>query len=148
MISMNNRWIKEQKGAAAVEFAIVLPMLLLFIFGSIEFSLLAFNKQVMTNAVRNGCRTGVIMRVAPRIVLTEDQLIKDETRDLAQNFLVTFGNDTFDSSDVTITREDPLNLSFGSDLTIEANFSYDFLFLSTIGIGPINLKSVSTMKME
>lgn len=138
----------NQEGAAAVEFAIVLPLLMLLIFGVIEFGLLLYNQQVITNAVREGCRTGVVMREAPRTVSTEDQLIKDLTENFAQNLLITFGSDTFDAGDVTITRQDPVNLKFGTDLTVGANFSYNFLFLSTIGIGPINLKPVSTMKME
>jgi hypothetical protein len=39
---------RSQKGATTVEFAILLPVLLLFIFGILEFGLLLFNKQVIT----------------------------------------------------------------------------------------------------
>ena len=44
----------NQKGAALIEFAIVLPLLLLLVFGAIEFGLLFYNKQVITNASREG----------------------------------------------------------------------------------------------
>jgi Flp pilus assembly protein TadG len=52
--------LKSQKGVAAVEFALVLPLLVLLIFGIIEFSLLMFNKQVITNASREGARAGIV----------------------------------------------------------------------------------------
>ena len=41
-----------QKGAAAVEFAIVMPLLVLLTFGIIEFSILFYNKAMVTNASR------------------------------------------------------------------------------------------------
>ncbi|MEJ2660726.1 MAG: pilus assembly protein, partial [Desulfobacteraceae bacterium] len=54
-------WIKRsglssQRGAAAVEFAIIFPMLILLLFAMIEFGLYLFNRQVITNACREGAR--------------------------------------------------------------------------------------------
>ena len=46
--------IKDQDGATVVEFALVLPLLVVFIFGIIEFSLLLYNKAMITNASREG----------------------------------------------------------------------------------------------
>ncbi len=54
-----------QKGASAVEFAIVLPLLLIFIFGIIEFGILFYNKAVITNASREGARAGIVYRINP-----------------------------------------------------------------------------------
>ena len=42
--------LRCQKGVAAVEFAIILPVLMIIIFGIIEFGLLLYDKQVITNA--------------------------------------------------------------------------------------------------
>ncbi len=47
-------------GAAAVEFAIVLNVLLVLIMGMIDFGHAWFMKQVITNASREGARAGVI----------------------------------------------------------------------------------------
>ena len=52
--------IREQRGGAAVEFAIVLPVLVLLIFGMIEFSTLLYDKGVITNASREGARAGIV----------------------------------------------------------------------------------------
>ncbi|HAM26198.1 MAG TPA: pilus assembly protein TadE [Microbacteriaceae bacterium] len=56
----DNRTDTGQRGAAAVEFALVLPVLLLLIMGLIEFSLI-FNSQIsLTNAAREGARVMAI----------------------------------------------------------------------------------------
>jgi len=43
----------DKKGASAVEFAIILPILILILFGIIEFSILFYDKAVITNASRD-----------------------------------------------------------------------------------------------
>ena len=48
--------ITNQDGVAAVEFAIILPFLVILIFGMIEFSLVLYNKAMITNASRVGAR--------------------------------------------------------------------------------------------
>ena len=51
---------KDESGAAAVEFAIVLPVLLLLVFGIIEFGLL-FNRYItVTHAAREGVRVAAL----------------------------------------------------------------------------------------
>src|SRR5712692_6093172 len=51
----------EEAGAVAVEFALVLPILILLVFGSVEFGLALYNKEVITNAGREGARAGIII---------------------------------------------------------------------------------------
>ena len=51
---------RDQEGAAAVEFALLLPLLVLLLFGMIEFGL-AFNTRIQaTNAARAGARMAVV----------------------------------------------------------------------------------------
>jgi len=45
-----------QRGVAAVEFALILPVLLLIVFGIINFGLLMYDLSVVTNAAREGAR--------------------------------------------------------------------------------------------
>lgn len=47
-------------GVAAVEFALLLPVLLAFVFGIINFGALLYNQAVITNAAREGARWGAI----------------------------------------------------------------------------------------
>jgi Flp pilus assembly protein TadG len=51
---------QRDRGAAAVEMAIVLPMLLLMIGGLIDFGRAYFTKIVITNAAREGARAAVV----------------------------------------------------------------------------------------
>jgi Flp pilus assembly protein TadG len=46
----------NERGAAAVEFALVLPLLILLIFGIVEFSIAYNNKQGLHAAAREGAR--------------------------------------------------------------------------------------------
>lgn len=49
-----------ERGVAAVEFAIVLPILLILVFGIVEFSSIIYNKALITNASREGARAGMV----------------------------------------------------------------------------------------
>jgi hypothetical protein len=52
--------LKNQRGAAAVEFAIILLPLILVLFGIIDFSWFFWNKHVVTDAAREGARWAVL----------------------------------------------------------------------------------------
>jgi len=52
----NNR--SRQHGQAVVEFALVLPVVLLLLFGAIEFGRAYLRLHVLTNAAREGARVG------------------------------------------------------------------------------------------
>jgi len=131
----------NQKGATAVEFAIVLSLLITLIFGIIEFSLFIFNRQVITNAAREGARYGIIARA----VRVPDNEIKAVVLGYCTQHLVTFGDDVLTADDVVIPAR---CLTFQCDLEVQVNYEYKFLFLSNLGIGPINLQATSVMKME
>ena len=146
--------IKNQNGVALVEFGLILPLLILLIFGIIEFSLLLYNQQVITNASREGARAGIIVR-SPR--LTNQEVI-DQVKKYARSQLITFGNDTLEDSDINLlpVNDDPDTFNpatercrtFGCDLRIAVSYNYDFLVLSNLGFGQKKLQAVSIMRME
>ncbi|OGQ80769.1 MAG: hypothetical protein A2289_16125 [Deltaproteobacteria bacterium RIFOXYA12_FULL_58_15] len=49
---------RRNAGAAAVEFALVLPLLMLLVLGCIDWGVYFFRAQVITNAAREGARAG------------------------------------------------------------------------------------------
>jgi Flp pilus assembly protein TadG len=61
------RWTKLRKcdGAAMVEFAIGGTVLIMFLLGIIEFGFLWYQKQIITNASREGARYGITYRKVP-----------------------------------------------------------------------------------
>ncbi len=133
-----------QKGAAMVEFAIILPLLLVFVFGIIEFGLLLYNQQVITNASREGARYGIVSRT-PRRTAPEIQGVVNA---YCGTHLVTFGSGT---PAATVNPNPTAGAAFGEDLTVTVTYLYDFLVLPNfIGalVGGTNLRAVTMMKYE
>jgi Flp pilus assembly protein TadG len=54
------RLAAQERGAVAVEFIIILPILLMFLFAIIDFGHAFYMKQMITNAAREGARYGVV----------------------------------------------------------------------------------------
>jgi Flp pilus assembly protein TadG len=50
----------RRRGIAAVEMALISPVLFMFVFGIIELSRLGMVTQALTNAARDGCRVAVL----------------------------------------------------------------------------------------
>jgi Flp pilus assembly protein TadG len=117
--------VKNERGAAAVEFALVLPLLLLLVFGGIEFGLLMFNKQVITNASREAARAGIVFQT-PRLAQGS---IESTALDYCQDFLVTFDPD---STGATATAIRPVDPESGDDLTVTVVYRYEFLLLPNL----------------
>ena len=108
-----------QRGAAAVEFAIIAPLLFTIVFGIIEFSLLFYDKAVITNASREGARFGIVFDLPRR---TEAE-IAAEVATYTSNRLVSFGNST------PVTTVTWSGLDSGDALTVSVAYDYDFLVL-------------------
>lgn len=125
--------VKNNRGAALVEFAIVLPLLLLLLVGMIEFGLLFYNKQVLTNASREGARAGIARGGnIPEIV---DEYCRDR--------LISFSS----INDMT-TSVVGAGGAFNDDLMVTVKCNYDFLLPSLLGFGTrIQLSTVTVMKM-
>ena len=134
--------LKNQKGASAVEFALILPLLILVIFGIIEFGLLLYNQQVITNASREGARAGIVVGL-DRSGNEHETISQNTATNYCSNHLVTFSDD---SSPLSISTSG--GASSGDDLTVTVSYLYDFLMLSNLGIGPVTLDAKTIMKLE
>ena len=107
---------KTQAGAAAVEFALILPMLLILLLGTIEGSLAMYDKAVITNASREGARAGIVARNPP----LSDAEIRQVVQVYAQNAVVDF-SPTKTLPVVTISQG-----SLGTNPTLIVSVSYTF----------------------
>jgi len=140
-----------QKGVAALEFAIILPFLVLLTFGIIEFSILFYNKAMVTNASREGARAGIVF-ADPR---ADDAYIKTKVKTYCANYLITFGASAgtpLGDGDINIVPAEPRDgLPAGTPLTVTVTYHYDFLVLPNfIGyfLGGMDLSAVTVMRME
>lgn len=52
---------RRQRGAAAVEMALVLPLLLALVLGVVDLGLAVYTQSVLSNASREGARAGVVL---------------------------------------------------------------------------------------
>ncbi|HVI97025.1 MAG TPA: TadE/TadG family type IV pilus assembly protein, partial [Anaeromyxobacter sp.] len=52
---------RHERGAAAVEFALVLPLLLVLLLGAIDWGYFFFLQEVVVNAAREGARAGSVI---------------------------------------------------------------------------------------
>jgi Flp pilus assembly protein TadG len=137
------RKVGEQQGAAATEFALVLPLLIILVFGIIEFSVLLYDKAMITNASREGARAGIVYSYPDRIT---DAEIKSVINTYCKNYLITFGSGTL--QDPVIART---GSSSGDSLTVTVRYKYDFLVLPNfIGslIGGKEITGQTIMRME
>jgi Flp pilus assembly protein TadG len=133
----------NQKGGAAVEFALVLPILIALVLGIVEFSVALYDKAVITNASREGARAGIVFRDPP---LTEGE-ISSIVASYCQNRLITFGTPT--QVTTTVVREG--SGATGDDLIVQVQYQYQFLAIPKFvtGItGGIQLDAQTIMRME
>ena len=55
--------LRSESGASAVEFALLLPVLMMILFGIIEFGLALHRQAILTNASREGARLGIVQSI-------------------------------------------------------------------------------------
>ncbi len=130
-----------KKGVAMIEFAFVLPVLIILAFGIIEFALLMYNQQVITNASREGARAGIVQ--APRLQPGD---IPPIVNNYCASRLVTFSAGV---SPQTTSAGVPC--SWGNNLTVTVSYDYYFLVISNFlpGLGPIKtLQAQTVMRCE
>jgi len=139
------------EGTSTVEFALVLPLLLLLVFGIIEFGLLLYNKAMITNASREGARAGCLYHTDGSGNL--DRLSKTEIENIVQNYcknyLITFNStpNLAVSTNPTATETIPS----GDYVTVQVSYHYNFLlipaFIAELD-GGLNLIANTTMRAE
>lgn len=138
--------IQRQKGAEIVEFALVLPLLLLILFGIMEFGIVFFDKAIITNASREGARAGVVSR--------SPVLSNDDITTIVNNYsvgLVSFSSSVA-SPVVTVTTT---TIAAEQFLTVKVEYSYTFLILGNLMSlfipsfsNPIVLSASTVMRYE
>ncbi|WP_163559628.1 TadE/TadG family type IV pilus assembly protein [Halomonas sp. NO4] len=139
------RSLHKQQGAEVVEFAITSFALFLILFGVIELSVALYDKAVLTNASREGARTGILFRPMPRDLVAEDDAIEQAVKDYAEQYLISLGGPA--EMTIDITRSD-MNMTPGSDVTVTVDYPYKFLLLPGIVGELIEIQAVTSMRAE
>lgn len=135
--SSRRRWRGRRRGAAAVEFAVVAPILFLLTLATVEFGRAMLVQQVMTNASRAGAREASLPNA------TESSVITATT-----DYTETAG---IDSTTVMVTiSPDPASAGTGEAITVTASVNYDDVtwLPSAWFLGGVNLSASSVMRKE
>ncbi|ABA88992.1 Flp pilus minor pilin TadE [Syntrophotalea carbinolica DSM 2380] len=147
----------SQKGAAIVEFAVILPLLLLIVFGIVEFGFIFYNQAILTNASREGARRAIVFETnsnGDRIyngATVEDTIKRYLYTDYPTNSdlrLVTFGTENLSIAPSSADGEVVINQ--GDYILVEVQYDYDFMVLPSFAGIPqtITLTGKTTMRAE
>jgi Flp pilus assembly protein TadG len=129
--------IKNQKGAAIVEFAIVLPLLVLLVFGIIEFGILLYDQAIITNASREGARAGITQKV-------DTGGITNIVNNYCTNRLITFSSGSVLPT-TNFPDGDNMTLSSGADFSVQVTYNYTLLVSQLFGLGPSKILTAKTL---
>jgi Flp pilus assembly protein TadG len=136
----------SNRGQGLVELALALPMMLVLIFGAIEFGTALYDKAVVTNASREGARAGIVA-TTPR---KDNRYIQDVVSNYSKTHLLNYKSGASDTAVTTITPALAARTS-GVLMTVTTTYTYrSFLlpkFLQNMA-GGFNLSASTVMRME
>ena len=136
------RFRRSESGQAAVEFALIMPLLLLLLVGIIEFGRGWNDHQVITDAAREAAR---------KCVIANSVVTLDSVKNVAKSAMAAAGISSADSmfTVVGFARPNPT----GEPCTVTIALPYTFTFLGplmrwTTGQRTVRLTSTFTMRNE
>ena len=114
----------KHRGATAVELALILPLLLLVVDGVMEFSMLMYDKVILTNAAREAARAGAVIQT---VKLTTAE-IAEVAQSYCASYLLTFGS----APTVSVLVNQSVDPVFQTRLTVTVSFTYHSVLMSSI----------------
>jgi len=130
----------DERGVVAAEFALLLPVLLTILFSIIEFGMIMYGREVVTNASREGARAGIV-QVSPKPT-------SGDITTITTNYLAGTG---INVADVTITVSGAGGAN-PATLTVTATYNYSWLipYIPTLlGLpSPLPITMATTMRHE
>jgi len=121
---------RSSRGQNLVEFALVAPILVLLLYGIVDFGLALDHRIALQHGLREGARYAAVHQGCADIrVRTADR-----------------GGD-INCPDVTVTY-DRIPASAGDNVEISAPFHYDFPFVGRFGVGSIDTTASASARLE
>jgi Flp pilus assembly protein TadG len=128
---------QSESGAAAVEFAIIMTLLMLLVFGIIEFGFALYRQAILTNAAREGARLGIVQAI-PAITTAQINAAID-------TYLTAAG-----INPANVSRNITSGAVTGAPVRVQLTLPYTFEVLPRISTVTqnINLTAVTEMRHE
>lgn len=134
---------RRQRGAAVVEFGLLLPLLLVITFGIVEFSIALYDKAVITNASREAARAGIVYS-SPRLTNTQ---ISTVATNYCSNYLISLGGRVTP----TVSVSHASGTTSGNPLTVTVSYGYKGFGMSSM-VDPmpslLSMSAATTMNYE
>jgi len=128
-----------ERAQALVEYALVLPILLLLLLGIMEFGILVFNYNTIANAAREGARYGIVHCRDELDVIGITEAVLALTAGLDQTAL------SIESSIIVYSIDDE---AVRVEVDYEAQLITRMIIEAVGGDPALNLSAVSTMQLE
>lgn len=125
-----------QRGVALVEFALMLPVMVLLVFGAITFTVALYDKSILTHASRQAVRAWVVSKP----ILTKDA-VQQIANGLCQNQLISFGAGSVTCVPVATGPDTPVS---GDVLTVSVSMGFTGLYI----FQNMQISSQTSMKFE
>ncbi len=139
--------IRNERGAALLEAAITIPLILLISVGIFEFGRAFQTWQVLTNAAREGARIAVLAD-------TSDAQVRSAVREYMKGGGLSLAE--AQSVVVTVARNEPLGTNNASRISI--NYPFSFMVLNPVirlvtpgsntGAAPLSMGASALMRNE
>lgn len=125
---------RNERGQALVEFAIVLPLLLLLLLGIVDFARAWNVFEVLTDAAREGARVAVVYQPS-----TTEQDVRDTIIEAGQRTAISI-----DPADITITG---FHAGRGTQATVRVEYDYELKWVGAL-LGLVSGDRTITMATE
>jgi len=129
--------LKTERGQALVEFAFVMPLLLLFILLVVDFGIALDRREIIQHAVREGARRGA---VGDGVVAIQDVTHRQSKGNLGESEINVCYVDR---------NRDSIMGDVGDNVRVSGNYSYEFT-VSMFGLGApsINMSPSAEERLE
>lgn len=134
MMSFLRGSARSERGQALVEFAIVLPMLLLLLLGIVDFARAWNVFEVLTDAARAGARVAVVDQPS-----TTEQDVRNTIVEAGQRTAISI-----DPADITITG---FHAGRGTQATVRVEYDYELKWVGAL-LGLVSGDRTITMATE
>jgi Flp pilus assembly protein TadG len=136
--------LRSERGQALVEFALVIPVLLLIFMGILDFGRAIYAYNTLSNAAREGARVAIVDQTVTGGIPVGAQRAADQSTGLGVN----------PSTDVDVTYTTPAGTpcpahSLGCTATVDVRYQFRALtpIIGSI-VGPIDLESSTALPIE
>ncbi len=128
---------KSERGAAAMELALLLPVISALIFGAVDFGRMLWFQEVLVNATREGARRAILFNTP----YTQGQIAGFVSQSLQAGGVPTAG------LQVTVNG---LNAASGNPVVVQANVPWNYIVIDSLvpGLSSTQLNANVTMLHE